>query len=171
MAVFLLLYVTCCSRAGSMEEPMIQHRLQRIRALVDSAQATRLCMETVIGDPDLISEVLAFYRLLAAWLLRLVSPSGLPELPLPDAVPMEWATLPEWFVEDLAEYCLLVTRMYPQVLATSGVRMDDMMLFLVVCIGSPKYLKSPYLRSKMSEVVHAWLPREQDGYGGGQRRG
>ena len=25
-------------------------------------------------------------------------------------------------------------------------------------IGSPKHIRSPYLRSKLSEVLHAWLP-------------
>ena len=81
---------------------------------------------------------------------------------------MEWSTLPEWFIEDLADYLLYVSRAYPQLLAT-GARLDEFMLFLVVCIGSPQYVRSPYLRSKLSEVIHAWLPREGDGPGGPRR--
>lgn len=44
----------------------------------------------------------------------------------------------------------------------SSTRLEDLMLFLVVFIGSPKYVRSPYLRSKLSEVIHAWLPQQQD---------
>jgi hypothetical protein len=29
----------------------------------------------------------------------------------------------------------------------------------VTFIGSPKHIRSPYLRSKLSEVLHAWLPQ------------
>jgi len=39
----------------------------------------------------------------------------------------------------------------------------------VTFIGSPKHIKSPYLRSKLSEVLHAWLP--QGDANGGFRRG
>ena len=45
----------------------------------------------------------------------------------------------------------------PQLLASA--RMDEMMLFLVVIMGSPTHIKSSHLRSKMSEVLHAWLPQ------------
>jgi hypothetical protein len=40
----------------------------------------------------------------------------------------------------------------------------------VVFIGSPKYVRSPYLRSRLSEVLHAWLPQDsQQGAQGWQR--
>lgn len=35
-------------------------------------------------DEALLGEVITLYRLLAAWMLRMVSPSGQPTLPLPD---------------------------------------------------------------------------------------
>lgn len=31
----------------------------------------------------------------------------------------------------------------------------------VTFIGSPKHIRSPYLRSKLSEVLHAWLPQAE----------
>lgn len=42
---------------------------------------------------------------------------------------MEFATLPEWFVEDMAEVLLHISRYAPHALASA--RLDDMMLFLV----------------------------------------
>ena len=53
-----------------------------------------------LQDPAVLGSVLAFYRLMAAWMLRLACPStagivgALPELPLPTAVPFEFASLP-----------------------------------------------------------------------------
>ena len=63
--------------------------------------------------------------------------------------PPKPATLPS----DLASCHALPS----QLLATA--RMDEMMLFLVVFMGSPAHVKSSHLRSKMSEVLHAWLPQ------------
>lgn len=42
---------------------------------------------------------------------------------------MEFAALPEWFVEDMAEVLLAASRYAPHTLASA--RMDDMMLFMV----------------------------------------
>lgn len=154
--------------AGSPQEALVRHRLRQLQAAVDNLQGARLAIDTVLGDPDFAGEVTSLYRLLAAWLLRLVSPSGLPTLPLPAEVPMEWATLPEWFLEDMAEWLLLLTRTHPNLL--QGQRLDELMLFFVVFIGSPAYVRSPYLRSKLTEVMHAWLPQQQDAPGGFGRR-
>jgi hypothetical protein len=55
-------------------------------------------------------EAIAFYRLVAAWLLRSVCPGGQPAMPLPEPPPMEFAALPEWFIEDLADLFLYVSR-------------------------------------------------------------
>lgn len=140
------------------------------------------------GDPQFLSEVLAFCRLTAAWLLDTMAggggggsggsvpagsaagaaAAGALALPLPEPAPAAFATLPEYFIEDLAEILLHVSRYHPQLLASA--RLDEVMIFMVVAMASPRHVKSPYLRSKLSEVLHAWLPpAEQDG--GSGRRG
>lgn len=121
VTIFMLLTYTrlLFRSAGSPEEHLIKRKYEQVRAFVDAAQASQLCTETALGDPDLVSEIIAFYRLTAAWLMRCVSPTGMPSLPLPETVPMTFATLPEWFVEDMAEFMLYVTRACPQVNITT----------------------------------------------------
>ena len=36
------------------------------------------------------------------------------------------------------------------------------MLFLVVFISSPNYIKSSHLRSKLADILHTWLPQEDN---------
>ncbi len=51
-----------------------------------------------LQDDALLKSSVAFYRLVAAWMLRLASPAaaatGQPELPLPTPAPLEFRLLP-----------------------------------------------------------------------------
>jgi len=58
--------------------------------------------------------------------------------------------LQEYFVEDMIEVLMYVSRFKPQVL--EGIPMEELLLFFVTFMGSPAYIKNPYLRSRMVEV-------------------
>ena len=55
-------------------------------------------------------------------------------------------------MEDMIEVLMYVSRFRPQVL--EGVPMEELLLFFVTFMGSPAYIKNPYLRSRMVEVTH-----------------
>ena len=59
-------------------------------------------------------------------------------------------------LQDIAEYLTFVSRFAPAALA--GERLDEFMSFLVLFAGSPAYVKNPYLRSKLVEVLRCWIP-------------
>jgi Ubiquitin elongating factor core len=37
--------------------------------------------------------------------------------------------------------------------------MEEVVLFFTVFMGSPRHMRSPYMRSKLSEALHVWLPQ------------
>lgn len=53
------------------------------QAAVGKQNELRLCFETTLLDPALLQSVLAYYRLMAAWLMRLASPSTAAGAPPP----------------------------------------------------------------------------------------
>ena len=53
-------------------------------------------------------------------------------------------------MEDMIEVLMYVSRFKPQVL--EGIPMEELLLFFVTFMGSPAYIKNPYLRSRMVEV-------------------
>ena len=61
-----------------------------------------------------------------------------------------WRCVQEYFVEDMIEVLMYVSRFRPQVL--EGIPMEELLLFFVTFMGSPAYIKNPYLRSRMVEV-------------------
>ncbi|GAX74152.1 hypothetical protein CEUSTIGMA_g1601.t1 [Chlamydomonas eustigma] len=150
---------------GSRREMELRIMIPRYKEALSKLKALSITSQGVLADPDLMSEVLAFYRLMASWMICTASPQSNGnlsniQLPLPTPPPKEFACLPEFFVEDMTDLLLHTSRYNPQLLSSS--RMDEIMLFLVVFMGSPAYVKSSHLRSKMSEVLHVWLPQEDD---------
>ena len=59
-------------------------------------------------DEPLMERALSFYRLMVVWLVRLV---GGFKMPLPSTCPVEFASMPEHFVEDAMELLIFASRM------------------------------------------------------------
>jgi len=142
---------------------LLQERVSRYKAAISKHNEIRLCYEAVLHDEATLRSMLAFYRLMASWLLRLASPAVAAgrkaELPLPSPPPFEFAILPEYFAEDLVETLLFVARVAPQVLDLDNI--EEFVSFIVVFLGSHEYIKNPYLRSRLSEVLMLLLPQDR----------
>lgn len=77
-------------------------------------------------------------------------------MPLPSDCPKEFACMPEHFVEDTMELLIFASRI-PR--ALDGVVLDDFMNFIIMFMASPQFIRNPYLRAKMVEVLNCWMPR------------
>ncbi|KAF5841726.1 ubiquitin conjugation factor E4 [Dunaliella salina] len=102
-------------------------------------------------------------RLVASWLLSVAYPPcrGNPsavELPLPGPAPIEFTTLPEWFVEDIIDLLTILSKFYPPILRNA--QMDEIMMMMLAFMDGPKFVRSSHIRAKMAELLHLWLPQE-----------
>lgn len=60
-------------------------------------------------DPELVQQAVRFYALMVRWLVSLL---GGFRLPLPAPCPIEFAGMPEHFVEDMLDTLLLASSMH-----------------------------------------------------------
>lgn len=60
-----------------------------------------------LQDVDIMQDALKFYRLMVVWLVSLI---GGFKMPLPTPCPMEFASMPEHFIEDSLELLLFASR-------------------------------------------------------------
>lgn len=128
--------------------------INRLEKEMESYSQEKLCYEAqILRDNTLIQNALSFYRLMIVWLVGLV---GGFKMPLPPTCPMEFATMPEHFVEDAMELLIFASRI-PK--ALDGVVLDEFMNFIIMFMASPEFIKNPYLRAKMVEVLNCWMPR------------
>uniref|UniRef100_A0A7I4AYP6 RING-type E3 ubiquitin transferase n=1 Tax=Physcomitrium patens TaxID=3218 RepID=A0A7I4AYP6_PHYPA len=138
---------------GNGAPPSIEQDIIQAEAVVEQLSQDRLCYDSqLLKDLDLLQEALSYYRLMVVWLTGLV---GGFHMPLPVPCPMEFASMPEHFVEDAMELLLFACRI-PK--ALDGVNLDEFMSFIVMFMGSPHHIRNPYLRAKMVEVLNGWMP-------------
>lgn len=71
---------------------------------------SKACADAGLLDKNLMRRALIFYTSVAQYLLSLMTntPPGqtLPSLPLPPTTPDAFSALPEWYMEDIAEFLL-----------------------------------------------------------------
>ena len=158
-----------------------ERRVGEMKAELDKAKSNYAMFEATLLDPETLGEAARFYRLVAAW-LRWVAEGresdretpksesvvsnggGAFESLLPNPVSVSFAALPEHLVDDLAEFLLYVQRFARRGLSKAAVDaelshcLDDFVNLFVLLLGSPQYVKNPYLRAKFVEILRGWLP-------------
>ncbi|XP_041002571.1 probable ubiquitin conjugation factor E4 [Juglans microcarpa x Juglans regia] len=145
---------TLKSMQGHAPTPALELDISRLEKEIESYSQEKLCYEAqMLRDGALIQNALSFYRLMVVWLVSLV---GGFKMPLPSTCPMEFAAMPEHFVEDAMELLIFASRI-PK--ALDGVLLDDFMNFIIMFMASPEFIRNPYLRAKMVEVLNCWMPR------------
>ncbi|KAM4610371.1 ubiquitin conjugation factor E4 B isoform 2-T2 [Polymixia lowei] len=139
-----------------------RHRemLKRCKTQLKKLVRAKACADAGLLDENLLRRCLQFYSTVIQLILRMVDPAY-PHitLPLNPDVPKSFAALPEFYIEDVAEFLLFVVQYSPQVLYEPCVQ--DIVTFLVVFICSQNYIRNPYLIAKLVEVLFVTNPAVQ----------
>ncbi|XP_060914723.1 ubiquitin conjugation factor E4 B isoform X1 [Labrus mixtus] len=139
-----------------------RHRemLKRCKTQLKKLVRAKACADVGLLDENLLRRCLQFYSTVIQLILRMVD-SAYPNimLPLNPEIPKSFAALPEFYIEDVAEFLLFVVQYSPQVLYEPCVQ--DIVTFLVVFICSQNYIRNPYLIAKLVEVLFVTNPAVQ----------
>ncbi|XP_026092647.1 ubiquitin conjugation factor E4 B-like isoform X2 [Carassius auratus] len=139
-----------------------RHRemLKRCKTQLKKLVRSKACADAGLLDENLLRRCLQFFSMVIQLILRMVEPDypGV-TLPLNPEIPKSFAALPEFYIEDVAEFLLFIVQYFPQVLYEPCT--GDIVTFLVVFISSQNYIKNPYLIAKLVEVLFVTNPAVQ----------
>uniref|UniRef100_A0A8C7EMB8 Ubiquitin conjugation factor E4 n=1 Tax=Neovison vison TaxID=452646 RepID=A0A8C7EMB8_NEOVI len=139
-----------------------RHRemLKRCKTQLKKLVRCKACADAGLLDESFLRRCLNFYGLLIQLLLRILDPAY-PDitLPLNSDVPKVFAALPEFYVEDVAEFLFFIVQYSPQVLYEPCTQ--DIVTFLVVMLCNQNYIRNPYLVAKLVEVMFMTNPAVQ----------
>lgn len=144
---------------------MMTLQFQRIEKALAQSTAISYSYDAILCDEATQARSFAFLNLVASWLIRLVDskhkyPQEMIQLPLKPLDSAEaYKNLPEYFVEDIAEFFLYVSRMIPNLLRTAP--STDLVIFSLVFLRSSAYIKNPYLKAKLVEILFNGVRRQR----------
>jgi hypothetical protein len=97
------------------QEHVYRLQVERFKKETERRQAELFAMETQLLDPKIVGMLIGFYNFAMAWLVRVVDPkhehpNRTVSLPLPEETPPAFAMLPEYLLEDIAEFFVFVSR-------------------------------------------------------------
>ncbi|XP_056589281.1 ubiquitin conjugation factor E4 B isoform X2 [Triplophysa dalaica] len=139
-----------------------RHRemLKRCKTQLKKLVRSKACADAGLLDENLLRRCLQFFSMVIQLILRMVEPAyPHVSLPLNPEIPKSFGALPEFYIEDVAEFLLFIVQYFPQVLYEPCT--EDIVTFLVVFICSQNYIKNPYLIAKLVEVLFVTNPAVQ----------
>ncbi|XP_015263152.1 PREDICTED: ubiquitin conjugation factor E4 B, partial [Gekko japonicus] len=139
-----------------------RHRemLKRCKTQLKKLVRCKACADAGLLDENFLRRCLNFYGMVIQLLLRILDPA-FPDIKLPLSldVPKVFAALPEFYVEDVAEFLFFIVQYSPQVLYEPCTQ--DVVTFLVVMLCNQNYIRNPYLVAKLVEVMFMTNPAVQ----------
>ncbi|KAI3840361.1 hypothetical protein MKX03_005857 [Papaver bracteatum] len=132
--------------------PYFQEEIPRLNKLIDLLSKEKSSYEFQLDNN--IQRALSLYRLMIVWLVDSV---GGFKMPLPSSCPMEFACMPEHFVDDAMELLIFASEVMPEKL--DHVLLNDFTNFIIMFVASPNHVRNPFLRAKMVTVLNCFPKR------------
>lgn len=108
-----------------------------------------------LNDPAYLDGVLQFYGLVSRWLLKLLRWAPGPTLPRELLVAAPFATLPDFVIENLGHFLMLLVRTDDTSVLEMSPDMQHVVSLLVTLVGVRSTLTNPYLRAHLVAAIAA----------------
>jgi len=152
----------------------VQQEIAGQTTAMEQCKQMQLCYESAVNSEHLMGLTMSFYTLVGEVIRPLAGGGQFNAAQMnleafsgePDSVKF-FAALPEYVLEDMVEFLLYTSNLAsqgnsPSVSSlVSPQALAQPMDLMTMLVGSPQYLKNPYLRAKMVEVMHVFLPAVQ----------
>ncbi|CCJ31148.1 unnamed protein product [Pneumocystis jirovecii] len=135
---------------------ILNSNMKQLYLQIDKTKGHSYCFDAILLDNVLQSKSFSFLCLLASWLLRLVDPKhqhpqSIITLPLPQDVNDHMRNLPEYFVEEIADFFLYTSKYNPELIISNSA--IELVIFIITFLKSSSYIKNPYLKAKLAEIL------------------
>ncbi|KAJ3574715.1 hypothetical protein NP233_g1573 [Leucocoprinus birnbaumii] len=144
------------SWVGTPQQSRVEMAIRLRKLELDKLRSHLHAFQTGLLDPELVFASINFTTFLSTWLIRQVDPKKshpkpVVQLPLPEEVPMAFRILPEYIIEDIADFMLFSTNQAPDKWEMSG--RPELLAFILTFLTSTWYIKNPFLKSKINDVL------------------
>ncbi|KAG6909123.1 hypothetical protein DXG01_001875 [Tephrocybe rancida] len=144
------------SGARLLVKSRVEAAINQIKTEQAKIRIQQFAYQAQLSDPEFVFRSLGFTTFLSTWVIRQVDPKRThpnppAQIPLPEDVPTSFRVLPEYIIEDIVEYFLFVVQTSPEKFEMSG--KTELMTFILTFLNSTWYIKNPFLKSKINDVL------------------
>ncbi|KAK6965612.1 ubiquitin conjugation factor E4 B [Biomphalaria glabrata] len=137
-----------------------REQLKKWKSQYQRLQKSKMCADAGVLDKDMLLRCLSFYTRTADLLMRIADPANRCQVvPLPKDIPGYFSALPEFYLEDMADFILFALQYMPVGLVEAEHRRMTQLVLVMLC--SQNYLRNPYLTAKLVEVLFVLQPSIQ----------
>ncbi|KAJ9098222.1 hypothetical protein QFC21_004551 [Naganishia friedmannii] len=132
--------------------------IQRFKSDIDVLRSSVAAYDTQLLSKEFIQRNVQFLCFSMTWLIRLVDPAHrfpvtMIKLPLPAEAPVQFKMLPEYLIENVAEYLEFIVRWAdPNTLEKQD---KDTIVTFILTFLSPNYVNNPFLKAKFMGILAA----------------
>ena len=134
--------------------------LERWKSQAERIKKGSMVMGVALLDSEVAYRVCFVYSLMSRFLLQLLTnDDGSHIFSATAAVPMNFAVLPEFFIEDFAEIFLFILQHAPTLISEQIV--DDIATLIIVVICNHHFITNRYVVAKLVEIMYLVNPAVQ----------
>ena len=136
--------------------------LKKWKQQIKKQSKSKACADIGLLDEQLFSRCLSFYSSVCEHVMRLLDPANPhhPTLPLQPDPPVLFKLLPEWLVDDMADFLLFGLQFMP---ATVSSQVDlGIVTWLLVSLSHTHHFSNPHMVSRLVEILFVVNPGVQD---------
>ena len=138
--------------------------IKKWKQQIKKQSKSKACADIGLLDENLFSRCLSFYSSVCEHVMRLLDPANPnpnhPNLPLQSDPPHLFKLLPEWLVDDMADFLLFGLQFMP---ATVSAQVDlGIVTWLLVSLSHTHHFSNPHMVSRLVEILFVVNPGVQD---------
>ncbi|KAG2383559.1 hypothetical protein C9374_004230 [Naegleria lovaniensis] len=157
-------YQNALKRLGDSQRVYGANQTPELRKEIDLLYIVRWTAETHLFDPQLLKLMTDFYRFSSIWLIQMADPvnhKNYPSTPcsahLPTEVSKDFASMSEFFLEDIVICLTFLLRFKPETL--NLVVLDEIFDMMAMFLHNSHYIKNRYLLARLPEFYCALIPQ------------
>ncbi|KAL1516645.1 hypothetical protein ABEB36_000530 [Hypothenemus hampei] len=139
-----------------------------------------LSFKCVLSEPQFQKDMFNFIAATCYWLTQVALKTNFDQLentiatyapleertvtfPLPEKIPNTLKCIPEFLVENVVSYLIFLRRYSLRTFEEVGYeKMEPILTFLLIFMGSPEHMKNPHVRARLAEGLESLLPHHKD---------
>lgn len=136
-------------------ERQTRKQLQKLESQCDRLKKAHLCANAALTNSKQLNDSVQFYNTVSSFLIFVLTgqtDTNLVKIPLPEEVPKLFGALPDYFVEDIADFFLLLIQHQPDTILDNLYETKNVLNFFLIVICSQSFFSNPYIIAKLIEV-------------------